>query len=145
MRDLKFKGAWEPEKARVVINKEVPIKNLNNKAIIVGMSRYKGPDMSVMTDLFNKDMVKACSIPFDEKVYSKYLETLATCKLSISSLPKQFRAKLQILGEMVYPRLNSKTSYSPSPNNMGGASYNSQGNTFSSDTNNILNKMKKKF
>ena len=145
LRDLKFKGAWEPEKARVVINKEVPIKNLNNKAIIVGMSRYKGPDMSVMTDLFNKDMVKACSIPFDEKVYSKYLETLATCKLSISSLPKQFRAKLQILGEMVYPRLNSKTSYSPSPNNMGGASYNSQGNTFSSDTNNILNKMKKKF
>ena len=144
LRDLKFKGAWEPEKARVVINKEVPIRILSSKTIIGGMSRYNGPDMSVMTDLFNKDMVKACSIPFDEKVYAKYLETLATCKLSISSLPKQFRAKLQILGEMVYPRLNSKTSYSPSPD-MGGATYNPNGNAFSSDTNNILNKMKKKF
>ncbi|MBR1539626.1 MAG: hypothetical protein IJ629_00295 [Clostridia bacterium] len=144
LRDLKFKGAWEPEKARVVINKEVPIRILSNKTIIGGMSRYNGPDMSVMTDLFNKDMVKACSIPFDEKVYAKYLETLATCKLSISSLPKQFRAKLQILGEMVYPRLNSKTNYSPSPD-MGGASYNPNGNAFSNDTNNILNKMKKKF
>ncbi|MBR2290555.1 MAG: hypothetical protein IJ867_08315 [Clostridia bacterium] len=144
LRDLKFKGAWEPEKARVVINKEVPIRILSNKTIIGGMSRYNGPDMSVMTDLFNKDMVKACSIPFDEKVYAKYLETLATCKLSISSLPKQFRAKLQILGEMVYPRLNSKTSYSPSPD-MGGMNYNPMGNGFSNDTNNTLNKMKRKF
>ena len=144
LRDLKFKGAWEPEKARVVINKEVPIRILSSKTIIGGMSRYNGPDMTVMTDLFNKDMVKACSIPFDEKVYAKYLETLATCKLSISSLPKQFRAKLQILGEMVYPRLNSKTSYNPSPN-MGGENYNPGGNAFSSDTNNILNKMKNKF
>ena len=144
LRDLKFKGAWEPEKARVVINKEVPIRILSNKTIIGGMSRYNGPDMSVMTDLFNKDMVKACSIPFDEKVYAKYLETLATCKLSISSLPKQFRAKLQMLGEMVYPRLNSKTSYSPSPD-MSSVNYNPQGNAFSSNTNNILNKMKKKF
>ena len=144
LRDLKFKGAWEPEKARVVINKEVPIRILSSKTIIGGMSRYNGPDMTVMTDLFNKDMVKACSIPFDEKVYAKYLETLATCKLSISSLPKQFRAKLQILGEMVYPRLSSKTSYNPSPN-MGGEGYNPGGNAFSSDTNNILNKMKKKF
>ena len=84
IRDLKFKGAWEPEKARVVINKEIPIKVLNNKMIIGGMSRYNGPDMSVMTDLFNKDMVKACSIPFDEKVYGKYLETMATCKLSLN-------------------------------------------------------------
>jgi len=142
LRDLKFKGAWEPEKARVVINKEVPIRILSNKTIIGGMSRYNGPDMSVMTDLFNKDMVKACSIPFDEKVYAKYLETLATCKLSIGSLPKQFRAKLQILGEMVYPRLNSKTSYSPSPD-MGGMDYSA--NNFSNDTNSTLNKMKRKF
>ena len=145
LRELKFKGAWEPEKARVVINKEVPIRILSKKTIVGGMSRYNGPDMSVMTDLFNKDMVNVCSIPFDEKVYAKYLETLATCKLSISSLPKQFRSKLELLANMVYPRLSSKTSYSPSPDNMGGMAYNTQGNGFSKDTNNILNKMKKKF
>ena len=71
LRELKFKGAWEPEKARVVINKETKVKGLNGKMIIAGMSRYNGPDMSVMTDLFNRDMVKACTIPFDEKVYAK--------------------------------------------------------------------------
>lgn len=145
IRDLKFKGAWEPEKARVVINKELPVKVLNNKMIIGGLSRYNGPDMSVMTDLFNKDMIKACSIPFDEKVYSKYLETMATCKLSLSGYSKQFMAKLQVLGEMVYPRLNNKKSYEPSPNNVFGNGAGASGNTFSSSTNNTLNKMKNKF
>jgi hypothetical protein len=145
LRDLKFKGAWEPEKARVVINKEIPVKILTNKMIIGGMSRYNGPDMSVMTDLFNKDMVKACSVPFDEKAYSKYLETMATCKLSLSGYSKQFMSKLQMLGEMVYPRLNGKASYEPNKQ----ASYNNTGmnpeNAFSSSTNSTLNKMKNRY
>ncbi len=145
IRDLKFKGAWEPEKARVVINKETSVRVLNNKMIIGGMSRYNGPDMSVMTDLFNKDMVKACSIPFDEKVYSKYLETMATCKLSLNGYPKQFMSKLQILGEMVYPRLNGKKTYEPSPKMGYGEMDSNAGNAFSSNTNNILNKMKSKY
>ena len=145
IRDLKFKGAWEPEKARVVINKELPVKILNNKMIIGGLSKYNGPDMSVMTDLFNKDMIKACSIPFDEKVYSKYLETMATCKLSLNGYPKQFMSKLQILGEMVYPRLNAKKSYGPSPNQNYGNNGVTSGNTFSSSTNSTLNKMKNKY
>ena len=142
IRDLKFKGAWEPEKARVVINKETKIKCLNNKMIIAGMSRYNGPDMSVMTDLFNRDMVKACSIPFDEKVYAKYLETMATCKLSLSGYSKQFMAKMQILGEMVYPRLNSKKSYSPVDNKNSNVN---NDNIFSNNTNNTLNQMKNRY
>jgi hypothetical protein len=145
IRDLKFKGAWEPEKARVVINKETSVKVLNNKMIIGGMSRYNGPDMSVMTDLFNKDMVKACSIPFDEKVYSKYLETMATCKLSLNGYSKQFMSKLQILGEMVYPRLNSKKSYEPSSNSGFGSNMMNNGNTFSNSTNSTLDKMKNRY
>ncbi|MCI8310205.1 MAG: hypothetical protein HFJ45_08655 [Clostridia bacterium] len=145
IRDLKFKGAWEPEKARVVINKEIPIKVLNNKMIIGGMSRYNGPDMSVMTDLFNKDMVKACSIPFDEKVYGKYLETMATCKLSLNGYSKQFMSKLQVLGEMVYPRLNGKKSYEASPKQGFGNGGMNSGNAFSSSTNSTLNKMKSKY
>ena len=147
LRELKFKGAWEPEKARVVINKETKVKGLSGKMIIAGMSRYNGPDMSVMTDLFNRDMVKACSIPFDEKVYAKYLETMATCKLSLSGYSKQFMQKMQILGEMVYPRLNSKKSYGP----MSNSNY-SQGNVnttnnkvFSNSMNNTLNQMKNKY
>ena len=147
LRELKFKGAWEPEKARVVINKETKVKGLSGKMIIAGMSRYNGPDMSVMTDLFNRDMVKACSIPFDEKVYAKYLETMATCKLSLSGYSKQFMQKMQILGEMVYPRLNSKKSYGPMSNsNYSQGNVNTtNNNVFSNSMNNTLNQMKNKY
>lgn len=34
-----------------------------------------------MTELFNKDTVPYCSIPFEEQTYSKYLEGLITVKL----------------------------------------------------------------
>lgn len=146
LRELKFKGAWEPEKARVVINKETKVKGLNGKMIIAGMSRYNGPDMSVMTDLFNRDMVKACSIPFDEKVYAKYLETMATCRLSLSGYSKTFMQKMQILSEMVYPRLNSKKSYGPM-NNISSQpnTQSSNTNVFSNSMNNTLNQMKNKY
>ena len=146
LRELKFKGAWEPEKARVVINKETKVKGLNGKMIIAGMSRYNGPDMSVMTDLFNRDMVKACSIPFDEKVYAKYLETMATCRLSLSGYSKTFMQKMQILSEMVYPRLNSKKSYGPM-NNISSHpnTQSSNTNVFSNSMNNTLNQMKNKY
>lgn len=142
LRELKFKGAWEPEKARVVINKELNIGRLNGKMIIAGMSRYNGPDMSVMTDLFNKDMVKACSIPFDEKVYSKYLETMATCKLSLSGYSKTFRQRMEILSEMVYPRLNSRKSFG---GQMESAPEQVNNNVFSNNMNSTLNQMKNKF
>ena len=143
LRDLKFKGAWEPEKARVVINKEVPIRILSSKTIIGGMSRYNGPDMSVMTDLFNKDMVKACSIPFDEKVYAKYLEQIVNCNITISGYNKGFMNNLKILGNMVYPLL-SKQTYS---NNSGGQNYSNNGynNNFSPEMNNTLNQMRNKY
>ena len=144
LRELKFKGAWEPEKARVVINKETKVKGLNGKMIIAGMSRYNGPDMSVMTDLFNKDMVKACTIPFDEKVYAKYLETMATCRLSLSGYSKLFMQKMQILSEMVYPRLNSKKSYGPM-NNVNTTPNMNNTNVFSNSMNNTLNQMKNKY
>ena len=112
--------------------------------IIAGMSRYNGPDMSVMTDLFNKDMVKACTIPFDEKVYAKYLETMATCRLSLSGYSKLFMQKMQILSEMVYPRLNSKKSYGPM-NNVNTTPNMNNTNVFSNSMNNTLNQMKNKY
>ena len=145
IRELKFKNAWEPEKARVVINKETKVRGLNGKMIIAGMSRYNGPDMSVMTDLFNKDMIKACSIPFDEKVYCKYLETMATCKLSLNGYSKPFMQKMQILSEMVYPSLNSKKTYGPMDNNSNISNNNTNTNVFSNSMNNTLNQMKNKY
>ena len=140
LRDLKAKGVLESEKVRVVINKEIKVKSLNTKAIIGGMSFYNDPSMSFMTELFNKDMVKACSIPFEENAYSKYLDAMVNCNVSINGYSKAFLSKLKNLGDMVYP-LVSKSTYGkamPQQNNYGK-------NNFSSNMNNTLNQMKRKF
>ena len=140
LRELKTKGILDEERLRVVINKEVKVKGLSSKAVIGGMSFYIDPAMSFMTDLFNKDKVKACSIPFDENVYSKYIEQTVNCSISISGYNKNFMNSLKILGNMVYPLL-SKQTYG-NPKNSAEANY---GNKFSSEMNNTLNQMKNKY
>lgn len=139
LRELKTKGILEPEKLRVVINKELKVKSLSSRAVIGGMSFYNDPAMSYMTELFNKDRIKACTIPFDESVYSKYLEAMVNCVVSISGYNKNFMNNLKILGNMVYPLL-SKQTYSPKQSQEM-----QYGNNFSSEMNNTLNQMKKKY
>ncbi len=108
LRELKAKNILLQEKIRVVINKQARIKSLNPKIIIGGMSFYNEPSMSFMTELFNKDNVKYCTIPFEEQVYAKYLEGLVNCKISLSGYPKNFMNALKELGNMVYPLLSNK-------------------------------------
>ncbi len=141
LRELKAKGVLESEKVRVVINKEIKVKSLTTKAIIGGMSFYNDPSMSFMTELFNKDMVKACSIPFEDSVYSKYLDSMATCKLSISSYSKQFTNQLKNLGNMVYPLVGKGNYGGKVPS---GPDYGKK-KGFSSNMNNTLNQMKNKY
>ena len=135
LRDLKAKGVLESEKVRVVINKELKVRNLTTKMIIGGMSFYNDPAMSFMTELFNKDMVKACSIPFEDITYSKYLDGMVTCNVSLNGYSKNFLSKLRILGDMVYPLTSKQTYGTP----------NVKKNNFSSSMNNTLNQMKNKF
>ena len=144
LRDLKSKGVLEAEKVRVVINKVLNVKSLTEKAIIGGMSFYNDPSMSFMTELFNKDMVKACSIPFDENVYSKYLDGIVNCKVSVNGYEKsrKFWEKFKTLGDMVYP-LVGKSTYGGKSSQVGQVDYSK--NKFSNNINNTLNQMKKKY
>ena len=139
LRDLKSKGVLESEKVRVVINKELKVRSLTTKAIIGGMSFYNDPSMSFMTELFNKDMVKACSIPFEDNAYSKYLDSMVNCNVSINGYSKTFLNKLKNLGEMVYP-LVSKPNYGTTK---ASPQLNYGNPNFSSNMGNTLNKMKK--
>ena len=139
LRELKTKGILDQEKLRIVVNKELKVKSLTSKAIIGGMSFYNDPAMSYMTELFNKDKIRACSIPFDENVYSKYLEGIVNCQISINGYNKNFMNCLKMLGNMVYPLL-SKQTYSS--RNSAEANY---GNNFSTEMNNTLNQMKNKY
>lgn len=136
LRDLKSKGVLKPEKLRIVINKEMDVKMLSSKAIVGGLAYYNDPAMSFMTELFNKDNIKYYSIPFDIQAYSRYLEGLVNCEISLNKYSKEFIASLKNLASVVYPLINNK--YSPL-NNYGG------NNTFSANTNNTLNMMKNRY
>lgn len=136
LRELKTKNILDPEKIRIVINKETRVRSLTPKTIIGGMSFYNDPAMSFMTELFNREKVKYCTIPFEEQTYSKYLEGLVNCKISLSGYSKEFMQSLKTLENMVYPLIGSKQEYKP---------VNNYNNTFSSDMNNTLNQMKNKY
>ena len=137
LRELKTNGILDQEKLRVVVNKEIKVRGLTSKVIIGGMSFYNDPSMSYMTELFNKDKIKACTLPFEDSTYSKYLETLVNCNISLSGYSKNFMNSLKILGNMVYP-LQSKQTYAKGPDY-------TKSSTFSDDMNNTLNQMRSKY
>lgn len=136
LRDLKAKNILLQEKLRIIINKEARIRSLGPKVIIGGMAFYNDPAMSFMTELFNKDNIKYCTIPFDMQVYSKYLEGLVNCRISLNGYPKNFINPLKELGNMVYPLLSNK--YRP-------VETYERRDTFSKSMNNTLEQMKNKF
>ena len=141
LRNLKAKNVLKPEKIRVVLNKMLKVRSLTEKTIIGGISYYNDPGMSFMTELFDKDSVKYCSIPFEEQTYSKYLEGLVNCKINLNGYSKNFIIALTNLSNMVYPlieggKISNKKQYND---------YASKNTKFSSSINDTLNKMKNNY
>ena len=142
LRDLKAKNILNPEKLRIILNKSLRVRNVTDKLIIGGISVYNDPAMSYMTELFNKDLIKYCSIPFEEQTYSRYLEGLVECKISLKGYSKKFLMYLSKLGNMVYPLINSMPQKSMSNyNNI----YKKSESKFTNQMNETLNKMKNKY
>ena len=139
LRNLKAKNILEPNKLRIVLNKTLRVRSISEKIIIGGMSSYNDPSMSYMTELFDKDNIKYCTIPFEQEVYSRYLDGLVNCEISTKSYPKNFILSLEKLTNMVYPLLSNEK-----PANKFNM-YNSSNNNFSSNMNETLNKMKNRY
>ena len=138
LRDLKTKNILNPEKLRIVLNKVLRVRGITERMVIGGMAFYNDPAMSFMTELFNKDTIKYCTIPFEEQTYSRYLEGLVNCKISTNGYSKNFMISLDRLAGMVYPLISSSNK------NIGKLnSYNSSG--FSNDMNQTLNRMKNNY
>ena len=138
LRELKTKNLLPEEKLRVVINKELKVHSLTNKAIIGGMSYYNDPAMSFMTELFNRDTIKYCTIPFEEQTYAKYLEGLVNCEISLNGYSKIFMQKLRELSNMVYPLIASnQRTYRPVEDY--------KTTKFSNSMNDTLNRMKRNY
>lgn len=137
LRNLKSKEILKPERLRIVINKSERIRSLNIKTLIGGMSCYNSPNMTYMTELFNKDNIRYCEIPFETQNYVKYLDSLVNCSISLNGYTKQFIMAIKELANMVYPLLG-KQAY---PTSYG----NKERDPFSSQVNDTLNKMRKKY
>ena len=138
LRNLKAKNMLNSEKIRIVLNKMVNLKSVNEKTIIGGIAYYNDPAMSFMTELFNKDTVNYCTIPFEEQTYAKYLDGIINCKITLNGYSKNFIASLNVLGDMVYPLINNNAR------NNSYSSYNPN-NSFSPSMNNTLNRMKNNY
>ena len=143
LRDLKAKGILNQDKLRVVINKYTKVRGVTEKAIIGGMAFYNDPAMSFMTELFNRETIPYCIIPFDGQVYSKYLEGLINCNISINGYPKEIITALRKLANMVYPLISSTQNYSKTKYDSKYNNYST--NTFSNNMNSTLDKMKRNY
>ena len=145
LRELQIRGILEEYKLRIVLNKMLKLRRVNGSSIVGGMSKYNNADLSLMKELFNPKTVKvAATIPFDEDVYIKYLENMIDCEINLNGYPKEMKARLSELAEIVYPLLpNNNTS---KKNKKRGYSSNNQySNSFSAGMNDTLNNMRKKY
>lgn len=137
LRELKAKNILDEKKLRVILNKAVKIRGINEKTIIGGMAYYNDPAMSFMTELFDRNMMKYISIPFEEETYIKYLQGIIECEISLKGYSKAFMQTLKELSNMVYGLTNSYRP--PTTQNYGG------NNAFTPSINNTLDQMKNNY
>ena len=137
LRELKAKNVLDEKKLRIILNKVVRIRGISDKTIIGGMAYYNDPAMSFMTELFDRNLIKYISIPFEEEIYAKYLEGIIECEVTLKGYSKTFMQILRELGNMVYQVGNQ--------GNRGYKPPSMQNNGFSPSINNTLDQMKKSF
>ena len=141
LRELKAKNVLEEEKLKVILNKFIKIRGINEKTIIGGMAFYNDPAMSFMTELFDRNMIKYITIPFEEEIYIKYLEGIINCDINLKGYSKTFMQVLKALGNMIYPLVSGQGTYKPPT----VTESNSGMGAFSPSMNDTLNQMKRNF
>ena len=153
LSELKLKNVLDETKLRVIINKEIKLKILNDKMILGGMAKYNEPSMTLQRDLFNPATIKYVTIPFEIQTYSRYLEAIALCQISLNGYSSNFLASLENLANMVYPLVSggNYTNYSPNyekaeKRGLFKSKNKKQPPTqFSSNVNDTLNKMRSNY
>ena len=137
LRNLKAKNVLREEKLKIVINKAERVRSLSDKILIGGISSYNDPGMSFMTELFDKNNIAYCKIPFDVQNYTRYLDSLVNCEISLKGYTKELISSLESLANMVYPLIN-KNKYKPLDDRKNRMQ-------FSSSTNDTLNRMRRNY
>ena len=141
LRELKAKNVLDEKKLRIILNKMVRVRGITEKTIIGGMAYYNDPAMSYMTELFDRTLIKYIAIPFEEEVYTKYLEAIINCDVNLKGYTKTFMQVLNELGNMIYPLVSGKSTYRPPSANVNSR----RTGGFSPSINNTLDQMKRKY
>ena len=142
LKKLKNRNILEQNKIRIIINKFMRLKGITSKQIVGGMSNYNNPEMSIMTELFDRNLIVPIEIPFELDVYARYLEGLAECNILVNKYPKDFQIVLNKLSAIIYPLLPAnKSKAKPKKGYQYPAT--EYANGFSKNVNNTLNNMKK--
>ena len=139
LRQLSDKEMLEESKVRVVLNKFIRTKEINEELLIGGISVYNDAGLTVRKELFNRKTVKRIMIPFDLKSYLRYLDGMVTCDVSLKGYNKEFLQSLKNLASMVYPVVKKQAKYMPP------SVKNNNNNSFSPKMNNTLNQMKQNY
>ena len=139
LRQLSDKEMLEESKVRVVLNKFIRTKEINEELSPRGISIYNDAGMTVRKELFNRKTVKRIMIPFDLKSYLRYLDGMVTCDVSLKGYNKEFLQSLKNLASMVYPVVKKQAKYMPP------SVKNNNNNSFSPKMNNTLNQMKQNY
>lgn len=139
LRKLSDKDVFSEEKVRVVLNKYVKTKELNEEILVGGISIYNDASMTVRKELFNRKTVKRITVPFEIDTYLRYLDGLVICDISLKGYSKKLLQSLKQLATMVYSSNSNNTQNSkympPSAKNT----------TFSPSMNSTLEQMSKRY
>lgn len=145
LSDLKLKNKLDDNKIKVVINKYVKLRKLDERMIIGGMSKYNEPSMTLQRDLFDPNKIQAVIIPFEEQNYAKYVEEIAMCQLSLNGFSQDLLASLEELKNMVYPLVSGNAFNGNQNNNFNNNGYgnsymnNNQNNNYNNNNYNGYN------
>ena len=102
LSELKDKGLLQEEKLRIIINKYMNLKRLPAEIVIEGLTRYNEPTMTLQKELFNSKNVPAILIPFDMQAYTRYMDVIATCQMTLNGYPTVFLNSLDKLASIIY-------------------------------------------
>ena len=140
LRQLSDKEMLEESKIRVVLNKFIKTREINEQLLIGGISIYNDAGMTVRKELFDRKTVKYITIPFDLKSYLRYLDGMVTCDVSLKGYSKEFLQSMKNLANMVYQTGKKQEKYTPP-----SVKNNNNNTEFSQRMNNTLNQMKKNY
>ena len=141
VRKLLGQEMYDSSKTRVVLNKFIKTREINEKILIGGMSIYNDPEMTVRKELFDRRTVQYVTIPFDLKTYLRYLDGLVTCDVSLKGYDKEFILALKKLANMVYPIQGAKKADKYMPPSVR----NNDNGGFSPRINSTLDQMRKNY